>query len=136
MLRVPIPVHDPFRLVRRDLFATIIHELIHALGFTDGTTIYWQNANNNGVNYSTESTSQIQARSITETGGKMYLTTPEVTALARQFFGCTTLPGAPLETGGGTRSRGSHWSTEYFEREVRRWTRGDMGGRKGGGAGG
>jgi hypothetical protein len=38
-----------------------------------------------------------------------YLKTPTLLEVGRQFFGCATLPGIPLEDDGGEGSAGSHW---------------------------
>ena len=46
-----------------------------------------------------------------------YLKTPTLLEVGRQFFGCATLPGIPLEDDGGEGSAGSHWEMRALVRE-------------------
>jgi len=93
-------------------FATMAHEFTHILGFNDLFYDKFVDAENkvipkdkvigqstiNGVTYST-------------------VIMPEVVQFAREYFGCPSLEGVPLENGGGSGSAYSHWEKLYLPEE-------------------
>eukprot|EP00878_Enallax_costatus_P012603 GHUV01013162.1.p1 GENE.GHUV01013162.1~~GHUV01013162.1.p1 ORF type:complete len:398 (+),score=98.31 GHUV01013162.1:1129-2322(+) len=78
----------------------LVHETVHVLGF--GSTHYEDWRGPNGKPYG-------QNQVVQTIGGRPYLTTPKVTAVARKYFGCDSLPGAPLENEGPSFSATSHF---------------------------
>ena len=49
------------------------------------------------------------------------IVTPNVVREVRNHFGCCSLEGAELESGGGSGSVGSHWDLRIFGNEVSMW---------------
>jgi len=86
----------------QDQVDTAVHELIHALGFS-ATNFQRMRA-----------TRQITIRGKTTT----ILTTTNVVAKYREYFGCTTLEGPEIEDEGGTGSAGSHWDRRVLKDEL------------------
>lgn len=92
-------------------FSTFAHEFTHILGFSDnlfpkfvkpGTTTKRTDV----VGQVTISGEQFNA-----------ITMPEVVNYARSFFGCSNIPGVPLENNGGAGSAGSHWEKLFLPQE-------------------
>lgn len=52
---------------------------------------------------------------VTWQGGRPFLSTPKVTRVARDYFGCPTLPGAPLEDEGPSFSSLSHFEYRMLQ---------------------
>lgn len=73
------------------LVSVIKHEIIHVLGFSGNDIKYWVNPTTK-VAY-TAPTSKGVIRGLTST----LLSTPNVLAFARAYYGCPTLAGMPLE---------------------------------------
>merc|ERR1711865_1028601 len=48
----------------------------------------------------------------------MAITSPKVLAYAKEYFGCDSIEGVPLENGGGSGSKNSHWEKTLFPSEV------------------
>lgn len=79
-----------------------IHEVFHILGFSnwffDRTNI---------------------AQTIDIAGKQRYaITSPKVVEYAREYFNCPKVMGVPLEDGGSSGSKGSHWEKSIFPQEV------------------
>ncbi|KAF8059103.1 Invadolysin [Scenedesmus sp. PABB004] len=91
------------------LVEVAVHEAIHVLGF--GATYYpdWLRAN--GTRYGERDV-------VRQVDGRPYLVTPKVTAVAREYFGCASLPGAPLENEGPSFSAASHFEYRLMQREL------------------
>jgi hypothetical protein len=53
----------------------------------------------------------------TQTPSAIYITTPRVKALARSYFKCPSLPGAPADVF----SSGSHWEQTALNVSILRW---------------
>lgn len=90
-----------------ELVATAVHEMLHALGFSQ--TFY--------MNYFVGGTSTTVTRTMR---GKTVtlLTTPYVASVTRTFFGCDTLEGAEMEDEGGSGSAMSHWDRRMYRDEL------------------
>ncbi len=93
-------------------FSTFLHEATHLLGFSN--YYYTQYRKANGVAYTAAEILKTQTL-----GGKNYtvLALPNLVTLARTYFNCTTLLGAPLENDGGSGSAASHWEKLYMPNE-------------------
>jgi len=79
-----------------------IHELLHVMGVSD---FFFKRQN--------------LSQQIT-VGNKqmMAITSPKVLAYAKEYFGCDSIEGVPLENGGGSGSKNSHWEKTLFPSEV------------------
>lgn len=102
-------------------FSTFAHEFTHILGFSENLYGLFVNPNTGsylGYNNVITSFSVLQPdRSTGGTSGFLAISLPEVRDLARQFFGCPTLPGLPLENNGGGGSANSHWEKLFLPLE-------------------
>ncbi|WIA38893.1 hypothetical protein OEZ86_002166 [Tetradesmus obliquus] len=91
------------------LVEVLVHEVVHVLGFGSSHYDDWRGPD--GKRYG--------ERNVVKTvGGRPYLATPKVTAVARQYFGCASLPGAPLEDEGPSFSATSHFEYRLLQREL------------------
>lgn len=92
---------------------TLIHELIHVLGFSGGMISYWKNINNNLLPH-------IDPLYVgTIRGIQTYvLATPKIKELVRAYYGSSDLIGMQLENQGGSGSMGSHWETTLLFGEI------------------
>lgn len=103
------------------LVMLITHELAHSLGFS------YEDMSNfikpDGSNYSkSELFTTLEVRGLTK---QIFLSTPKVQELARESFGCSTLPGIQLENQGLEGSVHQHWDkrimgTEYMNPQMLR----------------
>lgn len=104
------------------LHSTFAHEFTHILGFTGGLIPYFKDpVTGNSL------TDIVETKKITSSNGGSetftFIKTKEVVDFARQYYGCPTLTGMPLENNGGSGSVGSHWEklflpTEYMNPTV------------------
>ena len=92
-------------------FSTFAHEFTHILGFTD--SLYPKFVKPGTTIKRTDVTAEFTI------SGEKYtaITMPEVVNFARGFFGCSQLPGVPLENNGGSGSAGSHWEKLFLPQE-------------------
>lgn len=88
-------------------FYTILHELMHALVFSDNL-------------YDRFPIGRAKAISTQTSNGKTWtlVKTPGVVTAARAHFGCLTLVGVRLEDEGGDGSAGSHWEKNTLGNEL------------------
>ena len=119
-----------------DLAAVILHELIHALGFSPRLFPYWRVPHTATTYYQRDSalypTGPVKGDGIVNGGNgnfsidytalgpgkKIKLITPGVIDAAKNYFGCNNVDGVELENGGDSEaSTGSHWEKRllYFE---------------------
>ena len=124
---------DP-KLLDTDGIPTQVHELTHALGFTEtqwgnfrlvDDELNWRGPVTNQTQpyqaYSEKVTGVECTRRSVQSGGcysRILLQTPRVTQAARRQFKCPTLGGAELEDEGDAGSRGSHWEKRLFREEI------------------
>eukprot|EP00002_Diphylleia_rotans_P010037 TRINITY_DN2042_c0_g1_i10.p1 TRINITY_DN2042_c0_g1~~TRINITY_DN2042_c0_g1_i10.p1 ORF type:complete len:668 (+),score=88.44 TRINITY_DN2042_c0_g1_i10:102-2105(+) len=107
------------------LLATTIHEIIHALGFsipasTDAkndimrptSMSMWDPVSQKKVSYNFKMISLPGPRVI------YVMDTPSVLAKVREHFGCTTIPGAPIEDANLPGTGGTHWEESLFMNEA------------------
>jgi len=79
-----------------------MHELMHIMGFSSYFFDYYKLA------------SQVQIA-----GKSRYaITAPNVVEHAKKYFGCDQVKGVPLENGGGSGSKGSHWEKQLMPNEI------------------
>eukprot|EP00026_Physarum_polycephalum_P003764 Phypoly_transcript_03778.p1 GENE.Phypoly_transcript_03778~~Phypoly_transcript_03778.p1 ORF type:complete len:708 (+),score=107.83 Phypoly_transcript_03778:154-2277(+) len=91
----------------------VLHELTHVMGFSFGKF-----SNFHSPDYRTGYAyveSKALAHGQTETIA--VINTPRVQEWVQNHFGCDTLPGAPLENGGGSGTKLSHWEKRTFMNE-------------------
>jgi leishmanolysin len=83
---------------------TVVHEMTHALGFSDSLFDNFINPVKVGK---------------TTLGGNTYsyLSVEPLNSKLKAYFGCSSLPGAILENQGGSGSAGSHWERRIFGNE-------------------
>eukprot|EP00877_Chromochloris_zofingiensis_P013264 jgi/Chrzof1/8191/Cz03g00310.t1 len=87
--------------------ATLVHEIIHALGFSNHLYDLFYDGKTGKPHPKPLVGSQRQ---------RIFLTTPKVRAVARQHFSCELLPGAPLEDELGAPY--SHWEQSLMNHEL------------------
>jgi hypothetical protein len=82
----------------------VLHEMTHALGFSDSLFSSFVNPARVGQ---------------TNLGGYTYnyLSVEPLNTKLKNFFGCSSIPGAILENQGGSGSAGSHWERRIFGNE-------------------
>eukprot|EP00878_Enallax_costatus_P012088 GHUV01012620.1.p1 GENE.GHUV01012620.1~~GHUV01012620.1.p1 ORF type:complete len:518 (+),score=57.56 GHUV01012620.1:562-2115(+) len=87
-----------FNQTEGEQLATMLHEVIHALGFSSSWFEYWYDQDTG------EPYKQVfeLAAGVNEPA---YLVTPRAKAYAQEYFGCPSLPGAPLDA-----ASMSHWN--------------------------
>ncbi|EGR33921.1 leishmanolysin family protein, putative [Ichthyophthirius multifiliis] len=96
-----------------NLVDTVIHELIHVLGFNAQSYTKWVDKNKQPhINVST----QINVRGLPTT----FLSTPNVLKFAREYYNCPTLKGFPLENQGGNGNKDGHWENTAILDELMR----------------
>ncbi len=116
----------------------VLHEMIHVLGFSSSLFPFFRDKNGQPMtprcpgasgctsrdqaaspHYDTAAQAYVTSEStvITQAGLK-YIVTPAVTAVARAYFDCPTLPGAPLEDHGSSGTAGSHWKQRTLFTEL------------------
>jgi leishmanolysin len=88
------------------LVEVIVHEMIHVLGFGSNHYEDWRGPD--GKLYGRKNV-------IVNKDGRPYMATPKVTKVARDFFGCSSLPGAPLENEGPSFSAVSHFEYRLLQ---------------------
>ncbi|KAG1654089.1 hypothetical protein FOA52_007450 [Chlamydomonas sp. UWO 241] len=98
-----------------DLVSTILHEFVHALGFSN--TVYRMYVDNSNTELGVANVSAELVPSAGNRGGT-YIKTPKVLLAVREQFGCPGLQGAMLEDNGGDGSAGSHWEYELFQGDI------------------
>lgn len=87
----------------RDHYGTIIHEIMHILGFHEALYEFFYDP----VTGKTKTLEE----TLTNSGGSAYpnrIISPKVVEFGREHYGCSTLNGVPLENV-GEGSAGSHW---------------------------
>lgn len=85
----------------------IMHEMTHGFGFSSSTYKYFIDASGNTLN------GHVKTASI---GGSTHtvLDIAPLTQKLRDFYGCSSVPGAILENGGGSATDASHFERKYF----------------------
>jgi leishmanolysin len=98
-------------LVHEKNMYVMMHEMVHALGFSTYTFKYWLDANGR------TRTGHVKTASI---AGKTrsIMDIPELTQKFRNFIGCSSLPGIILENEGGSGTALSHFERKYFVYEM------------------
>lgn len=97
------------------IYATALHELFHALGFSGNRFPRMLAANGqtfNGVSRVSLGDAQSGVKTTT------IISSPRVVAEARAHLGCNTIQGIEIEDDGGSGSGGSHWEQRVVGNEV------------------
>ena len=100
-----LPSSDPNapQIAVGGILDVLTHEMVHALGLTSSMYSTWIGHSSNPV---------------VSSKGVPYLTTPQSSEEAQLLLGCSTLPGAPLESLGTAASTQSHWEFRFFSQEL------------------
>lgn len=97
-------------LHEQNIYLTI-HEMFHAFGFTQSSFPYFIDAYGNKL--------QNIVKNITLNGSvRTVLDVEPLTTNLRNYFGCSSVPGAIMENDGGAGTAGSHFERRYFLYEV------------------
>ncbi|GAQ77732.1 Leishmanolysin-like peptidase [Klebsormidium nitens] len=88
-----------------------VHEMLHALGFSDSLFPFYRDATGNPLSAVTASFTE-RGHTVTK------VVAPTTLAMARTHFGCSTLNGAELENDGGNGTALSHWEARIFQGEA------------------
>ena len=103
----PSPLYEYF------YFSVFAHEFTHIIGFSSSLYPYYVIP---GTSTKRGVASVIGSTTIgSETFTTLIL--PEVVDYARNFFGCPSLQGVPLENDGGSGSQSSHWEKLFLTQE-------------------
>jgi len=121
----------------QEMLSTVVHEVLHAFGFTSDRFSYWYDHATGQPRTSRDSTgvpnlgniapytdtilnpgTDVYA-SFTERGHTVWkLKTPSILSAAREHFGCTTMNGLGMEQQGTGGTRGSHWEQKTMLYDV------------------
>eukprot|EP00824_Muranothrix_gubernata_P026012 TRINITY_DN877_c4_g1_i1.p1 TRINITY_DN877_c4_g1~~TRINITY_DN877_c4_g1_i1.p1 ORF type:complete len:1153 (+),score=215.35 TRINITY_DN877_c4_g1_i1:30-3461(+) len=113
-----------------DIARTVVHELIHVLGFSPTSYRYWRTATGEPLctNPAPDGTcptivARVDGEVNTATASPprrifYKLTTPHVRDTARDHYGCASVDGLELEDDGGTGSAGSHFEKRLVGPEL------------------
>jgi len=103
------PAGDPL-IHEKNMYLTM-HEMLHALGFTQSSFANFIDANG------TTLTGQLKTATLNGST-RLVLDVEPLTTMLRTYYGCSTLPGAFLENDGGSGTAGSHFERRHFLYEV------------------
>ncbi|KAL4453891.1 hypothetical protein ABPG74_003774 [Tetrahymena malaccensis] len=99
-----------------DVMVTL-HEVIHVLGFSYDAMQNWYNKATNqllGQTAANQFITSLKVRGIQTN----LLGSPNVLAVAKKYYGCSTLQGMQLENQGGSGSINSHWERTVIRSEI------------------
>jgi leishmanolysin len=98
-------------LVHEKNMYVMMHEMVHALGFSTYTFPYWLDENGR--------TRKGHVKSVS-IGGKTrsVVDIPALTERLRNFYGCSSVPGVIMENEGGSGTSLSHFERKYFVYET------------------
>jgi len=86
---------------------TLMHEMMHALGFSANNYKYFIDGNGRTR---TGHIKSVRINGVTRT----FIDLPPLTSKLRNHFGCSSLQGAPLENSGGSGTSSSHFEKKAF----------------------
>ena len=90
------------------LVEIVIHEMTHVLGFSYSAIPQWFQPGTT-IPYGASVSTILSTATVRSISGSPILSSPEVLAYAKAYYGCTTLTGMYLENQGGAGNVGSHW---------------------------
>jgi leishmanolysin len=97
----------------QEIVQTAIHEIHHVLGFDRTAMNRFLDPDTNVLRPAGWVLTSMATARTTVTAVK----TPNLLAMARQYFDCPTLEGLPLEDGGGAGTEGNHWEKRVMMNE-------------------
>ncbi len=92
----------------QEQLATAVHEITHSLGFSSSLFPTYRDVTTGKVRSGVTTTANVRGKTVTQ------VSTPSVTDVVKQHFGCSSLTGAELEDQGGSGTAGSHWEKLLF----------------------
>jgi len=98
-------------LVHEKNMYVMMHEMMHALGFSNSLSKYFIDANGNTLKGHIKS---VKIAGKTRT----VIDVPVLTERLRNFYGCPSVPGAIMENQGGSGTALSHFERKYFVYET------------------
>jgi len=105
-------LHVPTNVLRHEQnMYTMMHEMMHILGFDRSLFKFYIDSNGKAL---TGHVKTINIAGATRT----VLDLPPLTERLRNFYGCSSLPGAIMENGGGSSTARSHFERKYFNYET------------------
>ena len=131
-------IDAPFSGSISDQQKVALHEVLHVLGFSASLFSFYRDENGQprtprcpdaagctdqdppGYPPYDPSTRRfaVSPSTVSAQGSLQYLVTPSVRAVAQAYYGCGSLPGAPLEDIGGASTAGSHWKERLLFAEL------------------
>jgi len=106
-----MPIANGDVLIHEQNMYVLMHEVMHTLGFSTYQYPNFIDANGNRLSGHIKS---VKLAGVTRT----ILNIPVLTDKLRKFYGCSTLPGAIMENGGGSGTGSSHFERKYFVYET------------------
>jgi len=98
-------------LVHEQNMMVMMHEMLHTFGFSTYNYKYFLDSNGR--------TRSGHIKSVKIGGAtRTVLDVPPLTTRIRNHFGCSSLPGAPMENGGGDATASSHFERKFFVYEA------------------
>ncbi len=96
---------------------TLLHEIMHAMGFSKRSFQYYQDPLKKSRNKTIGEKKVIKT---TRLRGKLVtlVILPKVVATVREYYGCASMEGMELEDEGGIGTAGSHWEKRLIEGEL------------------
>ncbi|XP_065920449.1 leishmanolysin-like peptidase [Dysidea avara] len=92
------------------IFMLIVHETLHALGFTNSNYEFF--IDEDGNRYDGSTTLRVNGQNV------LAINSPKVLSYAREYYSCPNLQGVLLENEGGSGSATSHWEARVISFEV------------------
>lgn len=91
----------------------IAHEILHAMGFQEDMFEQYIDSSGNPLGRD-----NVVGSVLNNGKSQSAIITPTVVKVARQYYGCSSLGGVPLEDEGGDGTAGSHWEWRVLQGDV------------------
>ncbi|XP_065883622.1 ciliated left-right organizer metallopeptidase-like [Dysidea avara] len=92
------------------LFMLMLHEILHAIGFSSADFKLF--LNENGLSYDATTRLRVNGARV------LAVNSPKVLSYAREYYSCPNLKGVLLENEGGSGSARSHWESRTLSHEI------------------
>ncbi|KAL4472694.1 hypothetical protein ABPG74_018643 [Tetrahymena malaccensis] len=98
-------------------FSIALHEILHILGFSQGSAYYWINPETNKPYKLDYKHQVIQLERRWDEDNVPKITTKNIVKAARNHFNCPSIDGMYFENQGKANSKGSHWERDLLSNE-------------------